>query len=299
MNKRWSGGIRAGGILLREEPRVLAISEQRYALQAQPRGVVAALRSSGMQVREQALAGGTVPDHDADVVPDKVRADLEWADVVVARGRSEQVLAALDLARELGVAMVDPPGPIRAVRDKARMGAAFLDAGIPVPATFIGPVGELAGTIPAWRYPLILKPVFGDNARGLRVVRTPADLAAADWPESPALLQSYLPGDGVDLKLYGIGPQVWAVRKPSPFTPCRDPGTYLVPLDDGLERLAHACAGLFGLTVYGVDCLQTPEGPVVIEINDFPNFTAVPDADTWLARHVLDAAGALLETARP
>jgi ribosomal protein S6--L-glutamate ligase len=179
------------------------------------------------------------------------------------------------------------------------MGAAFESAGIPVPATFTGPLEELAGTIPAPRYPLILKPVFGDNAGGLRVISTPGDLAATRWPESPALVQSYLPGDGVDLKLYGIGPRVWAVRKPSPFTPCSTPGTHLVALDDGLEHLARTCAGLFGLTVYGVDCLPTPTGPVVIEINDFPNFTAVPDADDCLAGHVLAAPDRHLEAVRP
>jgi ribosomal protein S6--L-glutamate ligase len=276
---------------LRSKPRVLAVLEQRYALQAQPRGVIEELRRHGIQVHAYALAGGPVPAEVAE--------ELGWADVVVARGRSEQLLTVLDLAVQAGLAVVDPPGAVRAVRDKARMGAAFEAAGIRVPATFTGPVPALARAIPRQRYPLILKPVFGDNARGLRVVGTPAELAAVRWPESPALMQSYLPGDGVDLKLYGIGTRVWAVRKPSPFTPSQDSGTYPVPTDAGLERLARSCAALFGLTVYGVDCLPAPGGPVVIEINDFPNFTAVPDADAALARHVLAAAGASVEAARP
>jgi ribosomal protein S6--L-glutamate ligase len=285
------GMDRSSGTSLRSRPRVLVVSEQRYALQAQPRGVIEELRRHGAQVCAHALALGPVPDEVAE--------ELGWADVVVARGRSEQLLAVLDLAAQAGLAVVDPPDAVRAVRDKARMAAAFEAAGIRVPATFSGPVPELARAIPRQRYPLILKPVFGDNARGLRVVGTPAELAAVSWPESPALMQSYLPGDGMDLKLYGIGMQVWAVRKPSPFTPCQDSGTYLVPADAGLKRLARSCAALFGLTVYGVDCLPAPGGPVVIEVNDFPNFTAVPDADAALARHVLAAAGARVEAARP
>jgi ribosomal protein S6--L-glutamate ligase len=271
----------------RGKPRVLVISELRYAEQAQPHGFLAAIRERGVELREHSFADGGMPAG--------VLADLGWADVVVARGRSDQVLAALDVAEQLGVVVVDPPRSIRAVRDKALMGAAFMRARIPIPATFVAEIEALVDTVPTWRYPLILKPIFGDNARGLRVVNTPADLATVDWPESPALVQSYLPSDGMDLKLYGIGTQVWAVRKPSPFTPCLHPEVRLMPVDGGEERLAHSCAALFGLTVFGVDCLPTPTGPVVIEVNDFPNFTAVPGADASLAAHVLAAAAARTE----
>ena len=271
----------------RAKPRILVMSELRYAEQAQPRGLMAAIRKTGVELREHFLVDGGIPDG--------VLADLSWADAVVARGRSDQVLAALDIAEQLGVAVVDPPGSIRAVRDKALMGAAFMRAEIPIPATFIAEKEALVDTIPAWRYPLILKPIFGDNARGLRLVHTPADLAMVDWPESPALVQSYLPGDGMDLKLYGIGTQVWAVSKPSPFTPCRYKGAFPMPMDGGLERLALSCAALFGLTVFGVDCLPTSTGPVVIEVNDFPNFTAVHEADAALAAHVLAAVVARTE----
>lgn len=271
----------------RGKPRVLVVSERRYADQAQPRGLLAAIRELGVELREHSLAD--------DGMLAAVLADLDWADVVVARGRSEQVLAALDSAEQLGVAVVDSPGSIRAVRDKALMGAAFMEANIRIPATFVAAIEVLVDVVPSSRYPLILKPIFGDNSRGLRVVHTPEDLALVDWPESPALAQSYLPSDGLDLKLYGIGAQVWAIRKPSPFTPCRYPGIFPVPVNAGLQRLALTCAALFGLTVFGVDCLPTPTGPVVIEVNDFPNFTAVPGADAALAAHVLAAAGARTE----
>ncbi len=277
----------AQGLNGRGKPRVLVISELRYAEQAQPHGFLAAIRELGVELREHSFGDGGPPAG--------LLADLGWADVVVARGRSEQVLAALDVAEQLGVAVVDPPGSIRAVRDKALMGAAFIKAKIPIPATFVAGIEALVDIIPAWQYPLILKPIFGDNARGLRVVHTPAELAMVDWPESPALVQSYLPGDGMDLKLYGIGTKVWAVRKPSPFTPSRYSGTFPVPMDGGLERLALSCAALFGLTVFGVDCLPTSTGPVVIEVNDFPNFTAVPEADAALAAHVLAAAAVRTE----
>jgi glutathione synthase/RimK-type ligase-like ATP-grasp enzyme len=44
---------------------------------------------------------------------------------------------------------------------------------------------------------------------------------------------------------------------------------------------------LFGLELYGVDCIETPNGPVVIEVNDFPNYSGVPGSDQLLADHVI------------
>jgi ribosomal protein S6--L-glutamate ligase len=60
-----------------------------------------------------------------------------------------------------------------------------------------------------------------------------------------------------------------------------------VELTSSLRQLALDCAALFGLELFGVDCVVTGGGPVVIEVNDFPNYTGVPDADEALADHVL------------
>ena len=63
-------------------------------------------------------------------------------------------------------------------------------------------------------------------------------------------------------------------------------GSQAVPVD-----LARRCGKLFGLELYGVDCLQTDAGTVVIEVNEFPNYTGVPGADEKLADYVLACAG--------
>ena len=43
---------------------------------------------------------------------------------------------------------------------------------------------------------------------------------------------------------------------------------------------------------YGVDTVETAEGVVVLEVNEFPNFTAVAGAAGALADHVLARAEA-------
>ncbi|MGQ0467074.1 MAG: ATP-grasp domain-containing protein [Sporichthyaceae bacterium] len=260
---------------------VLVVAEARYAAQLQPSGLVEALIRRGVPVRYRLL--GSAEEAPAE--------DLDWAHVVVGRGRSADLLAFLELAAAHGRPVVDGAEAVRSVHDKARLSQALLGAGVPTPATWFGSVVDLAERVPAEAFPLILKPVFGDNARGLQVVETAEALRGTAWPEDPALAQSYLPSDGADLKVYVIGEEMAAIRKPSPFTPGAAFAAHGVPLTAELADLARRCGELFGLSVFGVDCLPTPDGPVVVEVNDFPNFTGVPGADDLLASHCLAAAG--------
>ena len=57
-----------------------------------------------------------------------------------------------------------------------------------------------------------------------------------------------------------------------------------------METLARRCADLFGLELFGVDCIETPEGILVIEVNDFPNYSGVDGANEKLAEYVIRAA---------
>jgi glutathione synthase/RimK-type ligase-like ATP-grasp enzyme len=124
-------------------------------------------------------------------------------------------------------------------------------------------------------------------------------MSSVEWPEPVALAQRFIPNDGNDLKLYCIGDEVWAVRKPSPLILTSNSGNNdgrgraakaeLVPLTKELEKLGRRLGRLFGLELYGVDCVESPEGPLVIEVNEFPNYTGVPDANLLLAEYVTRA----------
>ncbi|CAN5280066.1 hypothetical protein BH24ACT7_BH24ACT7_25260 [soil metagenome] len=272
------------GYLSRHWPTIVVALDRRYRSQAQPSGLIEALLGAG---------------HDPSVVDPATcthnLSDAGWlggADLVVARGRTHAVLCVLAWAERLGIPTINRRAAVVAVQDKAAMGLALAGHGIPIPPTYLGAPRLLALDIPPAHYPLILKPVMGDNGRGLRLVHDPGELSRLPWSEPMALAQPYLPGDGFDLKLYGIGDQVWAVRKPAPRLEGLHPADRgvasagPVPVSDELRRLALGCAGVFGLELYGVDCLPTSTGHVVIEVNDFPNYTGVPGADQHLADHL-------------
>jgi ribosomal protein S6--L-glutamate ligase len=257
--------------------RIAVATERRYLTQRQPAGLVAALRGTG---------------HEPLILdPEKVqRGVLYGLDVLVARGRSEALLALLDRAESEGVTTVNAREAVAAVVDKAAMARRLEGAGVPCPRTRVGTPGELARGAPPAEYPVIVKPVFGDNARGIRIVRTPEELEKLAWSEPAALAQPLVPSSGMDLKLYVAGADVWAVHKPSPLSPRRDEPARPVPVTPALRALAFRCGHLFGLDLFGVDCIETAAGPVVIEVNDFPNYTGIDDANERLARFVVERA---------
>lgn len=255
------------------------VVEPRYRCQAQPAGLIRSLEAQGFPatvVDSNKARGGSFQD-------------TQCRKLAVVRGRSPDLLALVSQLETQGIQTINGSDAISSVRNKASMAVALEKAGIPTPATFYEPVQALAMRLTQSAYPLILKPVFGDNARGLRIVSSAKELAALVWPELLALAQTYLMNDGYDLKLYGIGDQVWAVRKRSPLPHHQNlkKQAKLVPITPELKQLGQRCGALFGLELYGVDCILTPSGPVVIEVNDFPNYTGISQANDRLADYVI------------
>ena len=264
--------------------RIGVLLEARYRTQAQPAGLIAALLRGGHQV--------------SAIDPDGVAQDLtgaSWSDgldLIVARGRSQSLFFMLKCAELRGARTVNCRASIGAVHNKAEMAVALATAGLPIPPSLVGTPERVAREAPPHLYPLILKPLHGDNARGLHVVSHPNDWTDLGWPEPLVLAQRYLPSDGYDLKLYGIGDEIWAVRKLSPLSSPAIHGDRAepIPVTDEMRAIARRCRALFALDLYGVDCLETSAGLIVIEVNDFPNYSAVPDANDRLAAHVTRCA---------
>lgn len=266
---------------------VTVLVEQRYVQQEQPHGLVAALQSAGHRVDVLTLAERPVRDGEPPSCWSQIGS--LHSDVVVARGRAPYLLDLLGLAEKAGIPVVDHSCGIAAVRDKTEM-SRLLGPVVPVPNTWWGTPQEMVRLIPDEAYPVICKPVHGDNGRGLVVVESAAGLGRLPWREQTMLVQTYLPNQGVDLKLYVIDEQVFPVRKPSPVTPLRSDRLGPVKATTEMFDLADRCREIFGLTVFGVDCLQTPDGLSVIEVNDFPNYSMIPNSSALLRDHVLAMA---------
>ncbi|MGW2377681.1 ATP-grasp domain-containing protein [Kitasatospora sp. NPDC001683] len=202
-------------------------------------------------------------------------------------------LTLLEAAATVGLTTVNDVRSIRGVRDKALASVIARTRGLPVPVTYAAARWERLAEIPAAEYPLVVKPADGSSGRGVRLVAGPDDLIGLG-PELAGqgllIAQPYVPNDGTDLKVYCVDGELFATERSSPLHPGEGVRERQVPLPGSVARIAAQVGEVFGLDLYGVDVLLGPDGPVVVDVNDFPSFRQVPDAVARVARAVLRLA---------
>jgi len=268
---------------------IAIIAERRHLENASIREAHAAFEAAGYLVDVVVPGAERLFD-----IPDEAP---PW-EAALSRGRDLTGLALLAAVAALGVLAINTPHSIELVRNKVAMQAVLQQHGMPVPRTWFAARPAVFRRLADEQFPLVVKPFDGDGARGLWLLTRPED--ADQLPElgddrSIYLAQTLLETDGWDLKLYGIGSHTWAVRKPSPVR-FNGPGAaelrsaegaQRVALDPRLRDIALTCGRACGLDLWGVDVAMTPSGPVIIEVNDFPTCSAVPEAGALIAGHVL------------
>ena len=270
-------------------PTVAILAERRHLENRSLREARSALEDAGCEVPLVVPGADRLFD-----IPDEAP---PW-DAVLSRGRDLAGLGVLAAASALGVIAINTPQSVDLVRNKIAMQAVLQEHRLPLPKTWFAADGAVFRGVPRNRFPLVVKPFDGDGSRGLFLLTRPEDVdLLPPLPErrSLYLAQEFLETDGWDLKLYGVGNDVWAVRKPSPVS-LKGPGpavvvpksgAELVELDAQLRDIALTCGRACGLELWGVDVAVTPRGPYVIEVNDFPTYSAVPGAGAAIARHAL------------
>ena len=227
--------------------------------------------------------------HEQSVQPD----DLAGEHLVVHRGLHASAAPLLAASHEQGVALCNPWPADELLRDRQAWHDALAGAGVPVPPSL---------TIESWAEVLeqagaqqVVAKALAGPGRGASVVTgTGATLPhAAPFP-GPYLVEPRLSAEETDRKLYVAGDSVRGLLKTStleqPHTTSGEPFTP----DVALVELALEVSRALGAHLLGVDILQTPSGPVVVDVNSFPGFRGVDDAPMLVGAHIrkhLAAAG--------
>jgi ribosomal protein S6--L-glutamate ligase len=157
-------------------------------------------------------------------------------------------------------------------------------ADVPVPRTWV--TGDLSLLRPiAETLPLLIKPYLGHRGVGIHIIRRAADLDRMPPPSGPAIAQEYIQGADEDLKLYVVGDEVFGVRKrfsSKSFTRAGRPCAVTSELCDVARRSGRA----LGLGLYGLDVVESPDGPFVVDLNYFPGYKGVPGAAACIASYI-------------
>jgi ribosomal protein S6--L-glutamate ligase len=276
--------------------RLCFLVEERYRYDGMPLEVIHQLTAWGHRV-DVLRPGGSLLDMNmnmnmAETLNGSLRAGDHdaWVLKTVSGGPG---LTLLEAAAEAGATTVNDARAIRRVRDKALAAAIAARHGLPVPPTYAVAAPELLAGLPESAYPLVVKPADGSAGRAVRLVASPDELTAL-LPvlagEGMLIAQPYVANSGTDLKVYSVGGRLYATERRSPLHPEHPVPERRVPLPAEIAALVARIGAVYGLDLYGVDVLIGPDGPVAVDVNDFPSFRQVPDAAAQVARAVLGLA---------
>ena len=196
-------------------------------------------------------------------------------------------LGILHALRANGVVVWNDARAIERCVDKSMTSFLLARAGIPTPVAWAVETQSDAQAIvrrESPQGPLVLKPLFGSQGRGLKLIRTADELPAPDEVAGVYYLQRYVGvegGDGFrDFRLLVSRGRVVAAMtrhaagwitnvkqggRPLPFVP-----------DKHMKALAVHATHVVGAEFAGVDILHGPNGrPTVLEVNSMPAWSGL------------------------
>jgi ribosomal protein S6--L-glutamate ligase len=228
-----------------------------------------------------------------DVIhPDETLVDLGNLDVAhnlyVLKAKTDTALSLAGALDSAGAAILNPYPVSAACRDRTLVGRLLGDAGIPVPATWAATDPVLFAHL-LKDGPIVVKPNRGSQGRGVRVVHVADELETIVTGGS-YVAQRYHRPTGRDRKLYRIGGQVFGVKRVWPVRTYLDKLGEPFTVNDELRDIAMRCGVALGIGLYGLDVVETEDGPYVVDFSSLPGFKGVPDAARLLAGYVWDVA---------
>ena len=202
----------------------------------------------------------------------------------IGRGSLEEIIFRMDLLHRLerlGMLIINPPLSIERSVDKYHALALLEEQGLPVPRTAVTEsheealkcFHELGGDV-------VVKPLFGSRGIGSTRISDP-DVAARifrtiSFYHGVLYLQEFISHGVSDIRAFVVGDRVIASmnRIGNTWKTNVSLGAKPVSTDlaDEVENIAVKAAEVIGCMVTGVDILEGPEGPVLIELNSQPGW---------------------------
>ncbi len=228
------------------------------------------------------VASGTEP-----IAPDEV---------VLVRsmppGSLEQVVFRMNLLHELaarGTVVVNPPRALELAIDKAACTLLLQRHGLPVPRTSICQRTEEAmHVVRQWGCPLVLKPLFGSEGRGITLLEDPAVawrlLRTLEQHRAVFYLQEYLRHPGWDVRVLVVGRRCYCARRfgSGDWRTNAARGARVEPWPQAPPEvllLARRAAQAVGAPLAGVDLVQDARGQwFVLELNAVPGWRSLARA---------------------
>jgi len=243
---------------------------------------------------------------------------LEELDALIVRdmgsGKNDAVTFRFDLLRQLeaeGVTVINPPSAIQNAANKYHCSYLFSGAGIPVPETRMVQDIESAMDILEDFRDVVLKPVFGFKGIGIsrikdgEIIRPDGSSGGQDLQEllgsvlrekGIIFIQEFIENSGRDIRAFVVDGEVTGsiYREAAPGSWLNNLSQGGNPtrctLDSEQENICIEAARVAGTLFAGVDIIEGPDGPEVLEINATPSGAGIYNA--WnidVTKDIIDA----------
>lgn len=202
----------------------------------------------------------------------------------VGRGSLEELILRMDMLCRLerqGVYVVNPPEAIEHCVDKYSVLAILEENDVPVPRTTVTESVDAAlKAFDELGKDVVVKPLFGSRGLGSTRIRD-ADIAytvfrAIAFYRGVIYIQEFVEHGYSDIRALVVGDQIVAAMRrvaqgwKANFSQGAQPTP--IKLEKAMEDSAVKSARLLGCKVAGVDILESPKGPVLVEVNSQPGW---------------------------
>jgi RimK family alpha-L-glutamate ligase len=202
----------------------------------------------------------------------------------IGRGSLEELVFRMDMLyklERLGFYIVNPAEAIEHCVDKYDILSIMEDKGLPVPRTVatesvneaLRAFAELGGDV-------VVKPIFGSRGVGATRVVDPeiatTVFKAITFHHGVIYIQEFVPHGTSDIRAFVVGDQVIAAMRrvangwKTNYSQGARPTA--INLDPVHEALAVKAAKVVGCKIAGVDILEGPKGPSIIDVNSQPGW---------------------------
>ena len=219
----------------------------------------------------------------------------------IGRGSLEEIVFRMDILyrlQRLGICVINPPEAIEHCVDKYDILAILEENGVPVPRTVVTEsVSEALKAFSELGGDVVVKPLFGSRGVGATRVRdvevASTIFRALTFYHEVIYVQEFVDHGFSDIRAFVVGNRVVAamrrVAKNWKTNYSQGARPESVALDKPLEDLAVKSARLIECRIAGVDILESPKGPVVVEVNSQPGWKGLQSVSkVSIAEEIVD-----------
>ena len=203
------------------------------------------------------------------------------------KGEVDYQYEVFQLLDRQGWMVVNRPDALSLAESKAQTTFYLQRAGLPVPRTLVTQnLDEAAAAVREYGT-AVVKPLYGSHGIGIEKLEPEAcdELLPAFLDKYGAIyIQEFIPNEGRDIRAFVVGDEIpaamYRIAREGQWKTNVSQGSHCkaCELSPRLREICLEAAGIIGLDYTGVDVIEGPSGPMILEVNGAPSWYGLIEA---------------------